>query len=118
MAAPGLLDRVLAASAYDAQQTGEEEPDGRPDNLSAPAPGRQAAHGRFDDRARAEGVVVSSGTLRGGAIAGGALISLAIGIAFGALLRGQRLRRAPPLVRTRPGESWADTARSSACSLC
>jgi short-subunit dehydrogenase len=92
MAAPGLLDRVLAASAYDAQQTGEEEPGGRPDNLFAPAPGRQAAHGRFNDRARAQGVVVSSGTLRGGAIAGGALISLAIGIALGALLRGQRLR--------------------------
>jgi short-subunit dehydrogenase len=111
MAAPGLLDRMLAASAYDAQQTGEDEPGGRPDNLFAPAPGHQAAHGRFDDRARAQGIVMSSGTLRGGAIAGGALISLAIGIALGALLRGQWLehrsravRRRRGMVRTRSGE--------------
>jgi short-subunit dehydrogenase len=92
LAAPGLLDRMLAASAYDAQQSGEEEPGGRPDNLFTPVRGHQTAHGRFDRRAHERGVVVSSETLRGGAIAGGALIALTIGIGLGALLRGQRLR--------------------------
>lgn len=39
MAMPGLLDRLLAASAYDAQQSGEDEFGDRPDNLFAPVPG-------------------------------------------------------------------------------
>ena len=88
IAVPGFLDRMLAASAYDAQQSDQDEPGGRPDNLFAPAPGHQAAHGRFDDRAHERGIVVSSGILRGGTIAGGALASLAIGMVLGALLRG------------------------------
>ena len=92
MAMPGLLDRLLAASAYDAQQSREDEPGGRPNNLFAPVPGHQGAQGRFARRARARGLVVRSGTLRGGAIGGGALIALAIGVGLGALLRHQRLR--------------------------
>ena len=55
MAMPGLLDRLLAASAYDAQQSGEDEPGGRPNNLFAPVPGHQGAQGRFARRARAAG---------------------------------------------------------------
>jgi short-subunit dehydrogenase len=88
MAVPGFLDRMLAASAYDAQQSDEDEGGGRPDNLFAPAPGHQAAHGRFDDRARERGVVVSSRTLRRGTIAGGALALLAVGMVLGALIWG------------------------------
>lgn len=51
--APALLDRYLARTGYDSQQTGEPEPS-RPDNLWEPVDGPQGddhgAHGEFDDR--------------------------------------------------------------------
>jgi NAD(P)-dependent dehydrogenase (short-subunit alcohol dehydrogenase family) len=51
--APALLDRYLARTGYDSQQTGEPEP-GRPDNLWEPVDGPRGddhgAHGEFDDR--------------------------------------------------------------------
>jgi len=50
--APGLLDRYLARSGYDAQQT-EEPLDGeREGNLFEPVPGDVAAHGAFDEHAK------------------------------------------------------------------
>jgi hypothetical protein len=46
-----LLDRYLAQTAVDAQQSPEPlEPD-RKDNLFEPVPGDHGAHGRFDRRA-------------------------------------------------------------------
>jgi NAD(P)-dependent dehydrogenase (short-subunit alcohol dehydrogenase family) len=45
--APALLDRYLACTGFDAQQTDEPVPPGRPDNLDAPLPGDRGAHGRF-----------------------------------------------------------------------
>jgi hypothetical protein len=62
-AAP-LLDRYLARTGFDSQQTGEKEPPGRPGNLWQPldgspgqqsgAPGRDfGAHGEFDDKSHA-----------------------------------------------------------------
>jgi hypothetical protein len=48
-----LLDRYLGRSGYESQQTEEPEDPQRPDNLWAPVPGHQAAHGVFDDRASA-----------------------------------------------------------------
>jgi NAD(P)-dependent dehydrogenase (short-subunit alcohol dehydrogenase family) len=50
VAAP-LLDRYLARTGVDAQQTDEPVPADRPDNLDAPLPGDRGAHGRFDDAA-------------------------------------------------------------------
>ncbi|HST16905.1 MAG TPA: SDR family oxidoreductase [Gaiellaceae bacterium] len=50
--APGLADRYLARTGYDAQQTADPVDPDRLDNLFAPVPGRQAAHGPFDERAR------------------------------------------------------------------
>jgi hypothetical protein len=49
---PGLLDRYLARTNYQAQQTGEPADPNRPDNLWQPLPGDYGAHGPFDDRAR------------------------------------------------------------------
>jgi len=49
--APGLLDRYLARAGYDGQQTDEAVETDRVDNLYEPAPGRQSAHGGFDDQA-------------------------------------------------------------------
>ncbi|MFF7158922.1 SDR family oxidoreductase [Streptomyces sp. NPDC008139] len=55
--AAGLLDRYLARTGYDAQQTDERTPQNRPDNLWQPLDGEGpdghdfGAHGAFDDRA-------------------------------------------------------------------
>jgi NAD(P)-dependent dehydrogenase (short-subunit alcohol dehydrogenase family) len=51
--APGLLDRYLARTGYDSQQTGERQRDGEPANLWSPADSESdfGAHGEFDDEA-------------------------------------------------------------------
>ena len=49
---PGVLDRYLARTNFQAQQTDMPVAPDRPDNLDAPVPGTQAAHGIFDDRAK------------------------------------------------------------------
>jgi short-subunit dehydrogenase len=51
--APGILDRYLARTGYDAQQDAEPEDPSRPHDLWEPVPGDQVAHGRFDDRSEA-----------------------------------------------------------------
>jgi NAD(P)-dependent dehydrogenase (short-subunit alcohol dehydrogenase family) len=48
---PGLLDRLLARSAYGGQLDDEPPPPERRDNLHAPVPGDRGAHGRFDAEA-------------------------------------------------------------------
>lgn len=48
---PGLGDRYLARTGYDAQQTSEPVEADRADNLWQPLPGDHGAHGRFDRRA-------------------------------------------------------------------
>ncbi len=48
---PGLLDRYLARTGYDAQQYDGRVPEGRQDNLWNPVPGDHGAHGQFDQRA-------------------------------------------------------------------
>jgi NAD(P)-dependent dehydrogenase (short-subunit alcohol dehydrogenase family) len=47
----GALDRYLARTNYEAQQTAQPEDPSRPNNLWEPVPGDFGAHGRFDDRA-------------------------------------------------------------------
>jgi NAD(P)-dependent dehydrogenase (short-subunit alcohol dehydrogenase family) len=49
--APGFADRYLARTGYDAQQTEEMVPAGRPDNLFEPLAGDRGAHGDFDPQA-------------------------------------------------------------------
>lgn len=48
-AAPSLLDRRLAESGYDAQQTGQPVSPDRPDNLFDPLPGDRGEYGIFND---------------------------------------------------------------------
>jgi len=45
-----LLDRYLAKTGYDSQQTDEPADPNRPDNLWSPLPGDHGAHGRFAAR--------------------------------------------------------------------
>lgn len=54
--APGIADRYLARSGYEAQQTDEPVEPGRDDNLFEPVPGRFGAHGPFDERAKPRSV--------------------------------------------------------------
>jgi NAD(P)-dependent dehydrogenase (short-subunit alcohol dehydrogenase family) len=49
---PGVLDRYLASTAYDGQQTDEPEDAARADNLFMPVGVDLGAHGRFDAMAR------------------------------------------------------------------
>ena len=49
---PGLLDRYLAATGFDAQQSDLVLDETRPNNLTDPVPGDAGAHGIFDDLAK------------------------------------------------------------------
>ncbi|MFZ2016286.1 MAG: SDR family oxidoreductase [Nocardioides sp.] len=80
--APGLLDRYLARTGYDAQQTDQPKPADQPANLWDPADGDEGhdfgAHGLFDDRAHARSAQVwasqhhaTLGAAAAGVLAGG-----------------------------------------------
>jgi NAD(P)-dependent dehydrogenase (short-subunit alcohol dehydrogenase family) len=84
--APALLDRYLARTGYDSQQTDQEVPLGsRPDNLFAPVDGPDGvdhgAHGIFDDRSHARSAQLwmshhpraTAGLAAGAALVGGLL---------------------------------------------
>ena len=51
---PGFLDRYLARTGYDAQQTPAYLPANRADNLFAPVQGDHGAHGMFDHRSQSQ----------------------------------------------------------------
>jgi NAD(P)-dependent dehydrogenase (short-subunit alcohol dehydrogenase family) len=75
--APAALDRYLAASGYDSQQTQEPEPPDRPDNLWEPVAGDRGAHGSFGDRAITRSPQLWAATHRGmtlGALLTGAAV--------------------------------------------
>ncbi len=88
VAAP-LLDRYLARTGYDSQQTGEQVSADRPDNLWQPLDGPDGAdhgaHGIFDSRSHARSfqlwasqhLAPAGGALAAAAILGGALASRA-----------------------------------------
>jgi len=81
--APALLDRYLARTGYDSQQTGERAEHGQPDNLFQPLDGPggrdHGAHGAFDQRSHprslqlwlAQHPTVTSGLAAGTALAAG-----------------------------------------------
>jgi NAD(P)-dependent dehydrogenase (short-subunit alcohol dehydrogenase family) len=85
--APALLDRYLARTGYDSQQTGQGGPDRGPGNLQRPADARggqdYGAHGVFDSRShprsaqlwavthpRITGAVAAAGVVAGAVLAG------------------------------------------------
>jgi NAD(P)-dependent dehydrogenase (short-subunit alcohol dehydrogenase family) len=78
--APGLLDRVLARTGYDSQQTNEPADPTRPDNLWSPVSGDHGAHGRFDARAKPVSLQVWGTQHRGELAAVAGIAALAIGI--------------------------------------
>ncbi|HEX2046658.1 MAG TPA: SDR family oxidoreductase [Acidimicrobiales bacterium] len=77
---PGLLDRYLARTNFEAQQTDLPVDAGRPDNLEAPIPGNQAAHGIFDAQAKDRSLqsrLSMHRRLMAGAASGAALLAVA-----------------------------------------
>ena len=77
---PGVLDRYLARTNFEAQQTDLPVDGDRPDNLEAPVPGTQSAHGIFDAQAK-DGSLQSRLSMHrrvvAGAASGAALLALA-----------------------------------------
>jgi short-subunit dehydrogenase len=76
---PGLLDRYLARTNFQAQQTDMPVEPGHPDNLDEPVPGTQAAHGIFDDRSKARSLQSQLSMHRGlAAVASGAAAAVLV----------------------------------------
>ena len=86
--APALLDRYLAATGFDAQQTSEPEDANRPDNLWEPLPGDRGAHGRFDEIAHERSPQLWAATHRRASV--GALLAAVAAVAMGALSLNSR----------------------------
>jgi len=77
---PGLLDRYLARTNFEAQQTDQPVSPDRPDNLDKPVPGTQGAHGIFDAEAKDRSVqsqLSMHRRLTAGTVSGVALVAVA-----------------------------------------
>jgi NADP-dependent 3-hydroxy acid dehydrogenase YdfG len=87
--APGLLDRYLALTGVESQQTAEPEDPTRPDNLWEPVPGDPGAYGRFGAGAREFSPQLWASLHRGlmGAAAAGLVLGIALSGRFSASTR-------------------------------
>ncbi|MBD0694171.1 short-chain dehydrogenase [Streptomyces sp. CBMA123] len=99
---PGLLDRYLARTGFDSQQSGERRRSGDPDNLFEPVDTGEdfGAHGRFDGRARARSSQQLAAHGLASAVAGvrRAADRVRAGLTYGpcGFASGRRGRRIPP----------------------
>lgn len=87
MAAPGVVDRILAEQGPPGQQD-DEPARQRADNLFEPVPGDFGAHGRFDDEARTSLEPVRMGNVR--FAAAGIGTAILAGMAAAAYVSGRR----------------------------
>ncbi len=88
--APGALDRYLAATAIEGQQTRTPIPPDRPDNLDHPVTPLHRVRGSFSDEAGEKAPLVVGEFARFGAVAAGALVFFAAGAVAAAGRRGGR----------------------------
>jgi NAD(P)-dependent dehydrogenase (short-subunit alcohol dehydrogenase family) len=79
--APGMLDRYLARTNYQAQQDEEPEDPNRSSNLWTPVAGDPGAHGRFDDSAHHRSLQLQATMRRGVAVLGAAAAGLSAALA-------------------------------------
>ncbi len=88
--APGLLDRYLARTGFDGQQTDSPKPPDQPANLWEPADGAGGrdfgAHGLFDDRSHPRSLQVWASQHHG-------LVGAGVGLLAGAAVVARALRR-------------------------
>ncbi len=93
--APGLLDRYLGKTGYQAQEDDRPEAPDRPVNLWEPADGPSGhdytAHGSFDDKAKPRSAQLWASQHHG--VLGGALLGLAGAAGVAATALGRRARR-------------------------
>ncbi|MDQ6621354.1 MAG: SDR family oxidoreductase [Pseudomonadota bacterium] len=92
LVAPGVMDRILARSAWSGQVTETPEAPQRRDNLEESVPGPYGVHGRFDSRAQPKALVVNPQHLRLGVLALAA--ALASRLVTRATARNKQLKRA------------------------
>ena len=83
---PGLLDRYLARTGYDSQQTDQAVDPNRPDNLFTTIPGDHGAHGPFADQSRGWSIQLWA-RMHSGAVAAAAGLG---GAALAALVAARR----------------------------
>jgi hypothetical protein len=79
---PGLLDRYLARTGFDSQQSDEPAVDS-PGNLYAPLPGDPGAHGRFDALAHGRSWEAGLSRHRRVVLAAGLVATVAAGLVAG-----------------------------------
>jgi NAD(P)-dependent dehydrogenase (short-subunit alcohol dehydrogenase family) len=93
--APGLLDRYLARTGFDSQQTEEPKDPGQPANLWEPADGAEGddfgAHGVFDDKATDRSAQLWA-SQHHGATAAGSAVAAVLGAAAATMWRRTRVR--------------------------
>jgi NAD(P)-dependent dehydrogenase (short-subunit alcohol dehydrogenase family) len=87
---PGALDRYLAATAIEGQQTSTPMPLDRPDNLERPVTALHRMRGSFGAEAQTSAPLVVGELARLGAAAAGGLVFFAAGAAFVAMRYGNR----------------------------
>ncbi|MBS0421394.1 MAG: SDR family oxidoreductase [Proteobacteria bacterium] len=86
---PGALDRYLARTGIQGQQTSESVPPDRQDNLDAPVSALHRTRGSFSKEAVNHAPLVVGELARVGLFAAGALIFLAVGAGVARLARGR-----------------------------
>jgi len=84
-ALPGLVERYLARTNYDAQQAETPVDPNRRDNLFEPVPGDAGAHGRFDEESHGRSLQVALSTHR--RALGLGVVATGVGYACRRLLR-------------------------------
>ncbi|HTQ15092.1 MAG TPA: SDR family oxidoreductase [Rhizomicrobium sp.] len=87
MVAPAFMDRYLAGSAIQGQQTGKPVPPDRRDNLVAPVTGLHRTHGSFDSRSKPSATILSGDWARVLVLACGSLAFVLLGAAFALTVR-------------------------------
>lgn len=85
--APWLVNRMLATQGYTKQLRNEPKPPDAPANLFDPVPGRQAAHGSFDQEAQSGDWTLWAAKNRDALVAGASAL---LGLACLGLLQGRR----------------------------
>lgn len=92
--APALLDRFMAATGFEAQQTNEPEDPNRPHNLWEPVPGDRGAHGAFDHRAIDSSRQLWAATHRGG-VTLGMMLAAGAAVTIGLMAARRRPSKGP-----------------------
>ncbi len=118
---PGLLDRYLAKTGYDSQQTQAPVEPGRPDNLFAPPPRDMGGHGEFDARARSRSLQLwlrmhprlLAGAAAGLAVAAGLARGLHAGLPWSVIPEASTSPRPPKSTPIRSSPFADSAARGS-----